>query len=62
VIADVILSQRKKLKSSPSPVQSEARTAISIPEQIKQLGTLRDSGLVTAEEFETKKRELLSRM
>jgi hypothetical protein len=31
-------------------------------EQIKQLGELRDAGLLTPEEFETKKAELLSRM
>jgi hypothetical protein len=34
----------------------------SIVEQIKQLGELRDAGLLTPEEFETKKAELLSRM
>jgi hypothetical protein len=33
-----------------------------ISEQIKKLGELRDQGLVTEEEFETKRDELLSRM
>ena len=31
-------------------------------DQIRKLGELRDGGLITAEEFETKKTELLSRM
>ena len=31
-------------------------------EQIKQLGSLRDSGVLTPEEFESKKAELLKRI
>jgi hypothetical protein len=34
----------------------------SVADQIRQLGELRDQGLVTAKEFETKKSELLERM
>jgi hypothetical protein len=33
-----------------------------IPAQIRQLAELRDSGAITVEEFETKKRDLLDRM
>jgi Domain of unknown function (DUF4429)/Short C-terminal domain len=33
-----------------------------VPEQIKQLGDLREAGLLTDEEFESKKAELLRRM
>jgi hypothetical protein len=33
-----------------------------IPEQIKKLAELRDSGAISAEEFEAKKRDLLDRM
>ena len=33
-----------------------------IPEQIKRLAELRDSGAISAEEFEAKKRDLLDRM
>lgn len=36
--------------------------APSIAEQIRELGSLRDEGLITEEEFEEKKRELLDRM
>ncbi len=35
---------------------------LSLPDQIRALGELRDAGLVTPEEFEAKKRELLARM
>ncbi len=33
-----------------------------IPSQIRELGTLRDEGLISNEEFEAKKRELLDRI
>jgi hypothetical protein len=51
--------------SSPAPVTQApliegAQTDIF--DQIKQLGELRDSGLISAEEFEEKKRELLARL
>lgn len=35
---------------------------VSLIDQIRQLGELRDSGIVTPEEFESKKAELLSRI
>ncbi len=34
----------------------------SVPDQIEQLARLRDQGVITAQEFETKKAELLKRM
>ena len=42
-------------------VTSAAATA-SIPEQISQLASLRDQGILSSEEFELKKKDLLSRM
>jgi putative oligomerization/nucleic acid binding protein len=33
-----------------------------VTEQIRKLGDLRDDGVITDEEFETKKQELLSRL
>ena len=39
-----------------------ASTAMDVPDQIRKLGELRDSGMVTPEEFEAKKAELLARM
>jgi len=44
-----------------SPVQS-ALTEGSIPDQIKKLAELRDSGILTEGEFVTKKTELLQKM
>jgi hypothetical protein len=35
---------------------------IDFTEQIKKLGELRDQGLLTEQEFESKKQELLARM
>lgn len=39
-----------------------AGAAASIPQQIRELAELRDQGIVSEEEFEAKKRELLDRM
>ena len=44
------------------PAALQATHGPDIVEQIKKLAELRDLGIVTAEEFETKKAELLSRM
>ena len=51
----------------PQPVQQAQVSpappaAPTIPDQIRGLGELRDQGLLTSDEFEEKKRELLSRM
>jgi Bacterial PH domain/Short C-terminal domain len=54
--------------SAPKPTATassaaEAPTAAAdIPDQIRKLGELRDAGVLTADEFEAKKAELLSRM
>ena len=45
----------------PAPAAPTNDTNI-IMEQIKQLGALKDAGILTAEEFETKKAELLKRL
>jgi hypothetical protein len=44
------------------PVQSGGNGNGDIPEQIRKLGELRDSGILTNEEFEAKKAELLGRL
>jgi len=57
------LSAPKPSTASASGDQSAvASTAMDIPDQIRKLGELRDSGVVTPEEFEAKKAELLARM
>jgi len=43
-------------------VEQGAALQMDIPDQIRKLGELRDSGVVTPEEFEAKKAELLARM
>lgn len=48
--------------AAPAPVAAESTGAEDVYESLRQLGALRDAGIVTPEEFETKKRELLSRI
>jgi uncharacterized membrane protein YdbT with pleckstrin-like domain len=45
-----------------APAPSGAPAAANIPEQLHQLAELRDRGVITPAEFETKKAELLERM
>ena len=40
----------------------EPAAAVDIPDQIRQLGALRDAGLLTQDEFASKKTELLERL
>lgn len=47
---------------APSPTSAAAGGSAAIMEQIKQLGGLRDAGVLTPEEFEAKKAELLKRI
>jgi len=62
-LATVILDlkQLRKSQSFASPSQASTPSA-SIPEQIKQLAELRDAGILTNDEFEEKKKSLLSKM
>ena len=43
-------------------VEPTGTSAPNIPDEIRRLAELRDAGIVTNEEFEAKKRELLDRM
>lgn len=60
----------QRLSGAIVQAQTDARTigvstsdpAAAIPDQIAQLGKLRDSGVLTEEEFQAKKAELLDRM
>jgi hypothetical protein len=60
-IAAYILELRQYIKNSNSS-QKVNPLANDIPAQIRQLAELKDAGIISAEEFEFKKRELLSRM
>jgi hypothetical protein len=47
---------------APAPAPAGGGDTAAIMEQIKQLGSLRDAGVLTADEFEAKKAELLKRI
>lgn len=46
----------------PAPAAGAAAAQPDVPDQIRKLGELRDAGLLTAAEFESKKADLLARM
>lgn len=48
--------------TAPAPTLASAEAPIDIPDQIAKLAHLRDSGILTAEEFDAKKQDLLARM
>ena len=50
----------KKSKSAAEEIQSKVNKEIF--QKIEQLNTLHEKGLITKEEFEAKKKELLDRM
>jgi uncharacterized membrane protein YdbT with pleckstrin-like domain len=52
----------KKKASWSMPPAQPAQPSASIPEQIDQLAALRDRGVISPEEFEQKKSDLLGRM
>ena len=55
-ILDSIKTNKENFKSSPV----EEKTGI--PEQIKKLSDLKDQGILTEEEFQSKKKDLLDKM
>ena len=54
---DEVLAQLERLRNEASTAPAE-----SITDQIKKLGELRDDGILTEEEFNAKKAELLARL
>ena len=58
--SNLINEQCEAVKNSGS--QSQAPAQIDIPAQIKKLSELKDQGILTPEEFETKKKDLLAKM
>jgi hypothetical protein len=51
-------NQFTKSNSSSAQIQEE----VDIPSQIRKLSALKDEGILTEEEFNTKKSELLNKM
>jgi Short C-terminal domain len=62
LLANDIAEWIKNLSSESEPGQDVDDSVLDIPEQIQKLADLRDRGLITPEEFETKKKDLLDRM
>jgi len=58
-LADGILGRLQQQESSPAPASTAAP---DIAEQIKKLADLHEAGILTDEEFTTKKADLLNRM
>ncbi len=46
----------------PAPAEPAAPSGDALIEQIRKLGELRDAGILTPEEFESKKADLLGRL
>ena len=61
-VFDEVYESLEATRDSLKAASDANPTAVSIPEQIKQLAELRDAGVLTDEEFTTKKAELLQRM
>ncbi len=55
------IDRRSKATDSPRTADSQSPSS-DIPDQIRKLAELRDSNIISSEEFEAKKAELLSRM
>ena len=58
---DNVVAYLERLRNEPTG-GSVAPTADSVTDQIKKLGDLRDAGLLTNDEFNAKKAELLARL
>jgi len=56
-----ILTEEKK-KPKPKKASAPKSESTDIPEQIKKLSDLKDQGILTEEEFQSKKKDLLDKM
>ncbi len=61
-LAQVVPSEHRDRWTLPPPLPSPSEPSPDVFDQIRKLGQLRDAGLITAEEFEAKKEELLGRL
>ena len=60
---DNVLAHLERLRNEPAGGSvRQTASAESVTDQIKKLGELRDAGLLTNDEFNTKKAELLARL
>src|SRR5689334_17485558 len=56
------LNERKRASWSNTPTAAPVAAAPSVTQQLEELASLRDRGIITADEFEAKKAQLLERM
>ena len=56
------VNQIKEKFTIPSEKEMEGKNSFDIPIQIEKLASLRDKGIITQQEFENKKQDLLSRL
>jgi len=61
-MVDLIRDRLSRPKESTPPESTAPPAQVDVVGQLKQLGELRDCGVLTPEEFETKKAELLTRL
>jgi len=52
----------EKLRDKPSATSPQSAVVEDVPSQIKKLSELKDAGILTQDEFDQKKNELLARM
>ncbi|MFF0302478.1 SHOCT domain-containing protein [Streptomyces sp. NPDC004562] len=63
LLTDLILGRIPGAEQAPAPAPAPAPQAAPTPvEQLRQLAELRDAGILSDEEFTTKKAEILARM
>jgi hypothetical protein len=62
LIMDQVLGGSAHPAPPAAPTAPAAPSGDSLIEQIRKLGELRDAGILTPEEFESKKADLLSRL
>jgi Bacterial PH domain/Short C-terminal domain len=58
----LVTAIREQMAAAGPGARAESRTEPDVTDQLKKLGELRDLGVLTPEEFEAKKSELLKRL
>ncbi len=62
IARELVEKRRAAPEEAPTVEGDQASSDASVPELIRELAALRDSGAITDEEYESKKQELLDRM
>lgn len=62
LVSAIVKAQQEYKRDHPEMVNKEIAVTLDIPEQIKKLAELKKQGILSEEEFQIKKRELLSKI